>query len=995
MKVLSRIRIVLKLPLIMVAVTALAIATVAWSAYRSASKSVSQEARERLSAVAHDHAEMLRSAIEAVGRDLYVQSHSALTLQALRALSSGFSELDNPAGDLSAAFSGDAPDRSAIDSAGLNSNYDRSHAYFHPGFRRISSTMDYGDLYLVDIGGNVVYSVSKSTDFAVNLLDAKWKNTSLGAVFRDAMARDAEADQAFADFSTFAPADNQVVAFVARPVLDESGTPLGALVYQVKAAGKNSPITSLKGFSDSAEVYVAGDDGFMRTDSPTSPEIDTMRTRVSNPALTAALAGESGMVEYIDRYGQTVLAYYAPVGLSGVNWALIAKENVGELFAPVTELRRNFLLIGAATLAIAAAVSVLLSRSIARPLAAVGDAMGRIGEKRFDTDVPAILRGDEIGQIAQSLESFRQSLKSADALGREAAFKSSAFEEASAAMMMVDEDFRIVYVNRALESVLDERAEEFRSVTGGLGADELIGINMDRFHKMPDAVRQLLSRPENLPLNTVIKIGSTFFSLSIGAVRDDDGRQMGFVVQWKNETKLLRDATIIAALDSHSARIEITQDNCIGWANVYVCKAANCGVEELLGLDAETVIHIENADGRQLSVRDIIRSHQSVSCEIRLRLPECELLIDGMFSPMKDPQGKPNGTLLVGSDVTEERALIAKAEAERNRNEQAQAQVVENLRGGLTRLSQGDLTVRLDEAFQPEYEQLRSDFNMATGKLLEAVSGLVESAASIHADTSNISSATQSLSKRTETQAATLEETAAALDQLTGSVQAAAEDATTAARMVTETRQNVETSGGVVHQAVGAMGEIEKFSNEISSISSVIDEIAFQTNLLALNAGVEAARAGEAGRGFAVVASEVRALAQRSSDAAREINSLITSSGAQIKKGVTLVSEAGEVLNRMMESVVKISDSVEGIAQGATDQSRGLQEINSAVNQLDQVTQHNAAMFEQTSAASIALAGEAESLTRTMSQFRVVSSDDDAMAVEAVQGRALRVVHGE
>jgi methyl-accepting chemotaxis protein len=234
-----------------------------------------------------------------------------------------------------------------------------------------------------------------------------------------------------------------------------------------------------------------------------------------------------------------------------------------------------------------------------------------------------------------------------------------------------------------------------------------------------------------------------------------------------------------------------------------------------------------------------------------------------------------------------------------------------------------------------------------------------------------ISSAADDLSRRTEQQAATLEETAAALDEITVTVRKTAEGAKQARDVVSRTRENAEHSGTIVRQAVAAMGSIEQSSRQIGQIIGVIDEIAFQTNLLALNAGVEAARAGDAGRGFAVVASEVRALAQRSAEAAKEIKALISTSGEHVSAGVRLVSDTGGALGQMVDQVAEIDAVVTAIAASAGEQATGLVEVNTAINQMDQVTQQNAAMVEQSTAASHALAQEAEELSRLTGRFQI------------------------
>lgn len=308
------------------------------------------------------------------------------------------------------------------------------------------------------------------------------------------------------------------------------------------------------------------------------------------------------------------------------------------------------------------------------------------------------------------------------------------------------------------------------------------------------------------------------------------------------------------------------------------------------------------------------------------------------------------------------------------RNTADQKRVVETLATGLSRLSGGDLTARLDAAFPADYEKLRADFNTAMAQLEDAMSIIAANASGIQTGASEISQASDDLSRRTEQQAATLEETAAALDEITATVSKTADNAAQANEVVASARTDAERSGEVVRSAVEAMGQIESSAQQISQIIGVIDEIAFQTNLLALNAGVEAARAGDAGRGFAVVASEVRALAQRSADAAKEIKSLILASSNQVGTGVKLVGQTGEALTRIVKQVSDISALVSDIAASAREQSSGLSEVNTAVNQMDQVTQQNAAMVEQSTAASHSLAHESGELNKLVAKFRVSST---------------------
>lgn len=325
------------------------------------------------------------------------------------------------------------------------------------------------------------------------------------------------------------------------------------------------------------------------------------------------------------------------------------------------------------------------------------------------------------------------------------------------------------------------------------------------------------------------------------------------------------------------------------------------------------------------------------------------------------------------------RAADAKArgEAELAAKADQTDRAVAALGQALIYLSEGELDCEIAEPFEGDLEELRADFNMAVGRIADVFNEIAMTAGAIEQGSKEIFAASDDLSRRTEQQAASLEETAATLDQITVTVQKSSEGAENARKLVNTARDDAETNGGIVNKALEAMGDIEKSSGEISQIISVIDEIAFQTNLLALNAGVEAARAGEAGQGFAVVASEVRALAQRSANAAKEIKALIAKSSDQVATGSQLVNATGETLHRIAGRVVEISAVVDGIASGAGEQSVALKQLNATVGQMDKATQQNAAMAEQTTAASHSLSQEIQNLSQLIAVFKTANQNNE------------------
>ncbi|MDW4496637.1 methyl-accepting chemotaxis protein [Sulfitobacter sp. D35] len=625
------------------------------------------------------------------------------------------------------------------------------------------------------------------------------------------------------------------------------------------------------------------------------------------------------------------------------------------------------------TTAAALASGLFLRFYMSQPLLRLEAAMGRVAGGDFDFDVPFTTRKDEIGLMAQRLDRFRIALGEAKAAERESAFKGAAFSGSTAPMMMADEELNVIFANPACEGLLKSCARSLSQVWPGIDANNPVGAELAQFKPLAGLAAELRAgSTASLPATFRIQVGEMFVGIGVSAARDEAGQGIGVVVELSDRTEEQLNAALLDSIDQNQLKIEFQGDGTVSQANGNLRQLAGYAETSLGRMRIDTMLKaVDSAGGKNFSAAAL--AGEAVHGRFRLVHADgkTELVVEGGFTTVKGPNGNVERVIFLGTDATANAEAMRQAEAERKATAESQRSVVESLGASLTRLAQGDLTCGIESAFPQDYETLRANFNDALTSLREALGTVVKNAESIRRESDEITSAADDLSRRTEKQAATLEETAAALDELTTSVRSAAEGADEASSMSANAKVNAEDGGAVARDAVKAMDEIRSSSLEISKITTVIDDIAFQTNLLALNAGVEAARAGEAGRGFAVVATEVRALAQRSSEAAREINTLISNSSDHVQHGVDLVDRTGKALDAIVTSVSEISNRMSAIAASSREQSAGLNEINSAMNDLDHVTQQNAAMFEETTAASHALISEADALAGAVARFTI------------------------
>ena len=603
----------------------------------------------------------------------------------------------------------------------------------------------------------------------------------------------------------------------------------------------------------------------------------------------------------------------------------------------------------------------------------------------------------------------------------------SALDNVTANVMIADGKHDIVYANRAVMDMFNAAESDIRSELPQFRTSEILGGSIDRFHKNPAHQRGMLERLSST-YRAQIKLGGRTLTVVANPVLDSKGRRLGAVVEWQDITVQLAAEEAAAKLAAENARVRSALDNCS--TNVMIADADR----NIIYMNKTVTAMLQNAEADLRKVLPSFTASKLIGTSIDgfHKNPEHQKRLLATFTttyrtqievggrtfalvanPVMSDSGERLGSVVEWNDRTlevdverEVASLVSAAAAgdfSQRIEESSKSGFFLNLASGLNQLmstadqglrdvarvlgalAEGDLTQRITADYQGTFGQLKDFSNETAGSLSRMLGQIREAADTIYTAASEISAGNTDLSSRTEEQASSLEETASSMEELTSTVKLNADNARQANALAVNASEVAVDGGSVVEQVVRTMSSINESSRKIADIISVIDGIAFQTNILALNAAVEAARAGEQGRGFAVVAGEVRTLAQRSAAAAKEIKTLISDSVDKVENGNALVAQAGKTMSEIVTAIKRVTDIMAEIAAASAEQSTGIEEVNGAVSQMDEMTQQNAALVEEAAASAESLLEQASVLSQSVAVFKFEHSSSPQPARQAAR----------
>lgn len=879
-------------------------------------------------------------------------------------------------------------EKDSLNRANDGSEYSRLHESIHPKLRNYLNKFGYYDIFIADaISGDIIYSVFKELDYTTSLIDGPYADTSIGKAFRDALDLTEPDSSTLADFRTYLPSYDAPASFMASPISNGSDV-VGVLIFQMPIEDINAIMGERSGMGETGESYLVGSDKLMRSDSYLEPEYHSVVASFKNPekgaitteAVHLALSGDTGSEIITDYLGNPVLSAYMPLDLGEFRWAVIAEQDVAEAFSPVSFLKKIMLVTAIICLSVVLFTGWSMARLISAPITRVMNSISAAEKTGAFSQKVNYQSRDEIGQMANAFDGFLDRL-------------SDMFRETNSVLNSVNKGDYTSRINAQYQGDMKLLCDGINFSISTI--DESHNRQLAQQREIERAAEQ--ARKEHLTQQEKIEKSSEEArrnAKEATAAAKDAAAAAEEAAAAAEEANRIRQALDVAT----TAVLMADNKGDIIYANhamqaVYKRLIKTIGMSHCPGdILSANVRDFRDSSSRGESLEKLVMSGE----KMLLSISEFTFWVE--VSEVLN-NGKPAGTVIEWIDRTHEIATekeidtvveaaaagdfsVSISEAGKegfflslarglNSMTSRTSEVIGEVAEVMSSMAEGDLTREVKSSYSGTFGQLANSINSTTGKLVSVIRNINETASQVSSGAREIEAGVIDLAARTEQQAASLEETASSMNEMATAVSQSAKNAASADDRSKSAESRASEGGEIVHKAVVSMEAINSASKQIADIIGVIDDIAFQTNLLALNAAVEAARAGEQGRGFAVVASEVRQLAQRSSQAAREIKDLINDSVEKVEQGTRLVNLSGDTLKEIVSSVEEVSQMISGLSSSTREQELGINQVNSAISRMDEMTQQNSALVEEATAASENMAAQAKIMVDSVAFFRV------------------------
>ncbi len=844
-----------------------------------------------------------------------------------------------------------------LDKADGQSNYHNLHERYHNGFRHFLESFGFYDIFLVEPeNGVIVYSVFKELDYGTSLIDGPYANTNFASAFREA-AKVEKGQYILKDFATYRPSYDAPASFVASPIYD--GAQLsGVLVFQMPLETINEIMTQRDGMGETGESYLVGTDLLMRSDSYLDPIHHTVSASFKNPekgsvkteASERAFQGEKGTDIIIDYNGNSVLSAFSTVDIgSGVKWAILAEIDEAEAFAGVSTLNATLSIIGVVGAIVIAIFAWFISRLLSAPILELAHTIKEVEEKGDFTLSIHNNYSDEIGDTSRAFNHLMSDI-------------ARSINETNHVLENVSQ-------GNFNETVNDKHPGQLGILASGVnGAVNKIRSANAEQEKLSSAAEESAAKAQEIAeraeaqTRDVLVIKKALDSSATSTMIADENYNLLYTN--KSLVKMMSEAES----DIRQVFPDFKADDLVG-KNIDIFHVNPAHQRAMLDKlsEAYTTSIVVGARTMKFTATPIVDEGKRLGTVVEWIDRTLELAVENDID--KIISAASNGDFDNKLDLNGKEGFILNLSKSLNSLLDTTSVAIDDVKRVFSALAHGDLSQRIERDYEGGFGQLKIDANNTVDKLREVIGNIDSSAELISQGSKEISIGNNDLSNRTESQASTLEETAASMEEMTQIVRSNEESAKQANELAVRTSKNAQGGNSSLQETIKAMNQITQASTKIANIIGVIDEIAFQTNLLALNAAVEAARAGEQGRGFAVVASEVRSLAQRSASAAKEIKDLINDSVNKVNDGSSLVEASGETLKSIVSEIEQVSVMIGNIATSAREQTTGIEQVNAAVVQMDQMTQQNAALVEEAAAASQGVSEQAQDMTQLIAFF--------------------------